>query len=679
MKIRNYTLRVKGECNTLLKIALPVVFFLFIGCHGSEKSVKIFEDVTQTAGLKTDPGMTFGAFWGDVDGDGLPDLCVTNHLNDARLYRNLGKGRFQNVTDIYFRQKDLGGDKHGVAWADFDNDGDQDLVQLTGAKMGVGTELKRLFRNDGDHFEEVAEEVGLSNPYGRTRMPLWVDLDRDGRLDLFQGAERRFDNRTPPFVFLQQDNGFVPSDEGLKIFDRSVPFCLVTELTGDGYPELVCRVYSKKRAACVFDTAKKPALELDLLPRTAFEDVAAADFDNDGRIDLYMARKYPTGRVAFGRPDNMALIADMKIDKDQVEHPTGFTFQTKGNLSVRVVPMHAAGVITHSQVYLGPKGAHPQDLLFQIAADSLSEKGPTSFKPGEVTGLYLWRESEDVWRISLTAQRSVLADAGLKSLQVAVRISSTEPISEVKGIADSVRVEEAPDRLFMNRDGQLVEESEKRGVNKRIVAGVNTVAGDFDNDMDVDLFVLVSGTIGNHENLLLLNRGDGRFDRVAKAGGAAGSSAGVGDSVTLADFDRDGFLDLLVANGGSMGRSLGLPSEEGGYTFYRNIGNGNHWLEIDLEGTASNRDGIGAVVLVKAGGISQVRVQDGGVHRRGQNHARLHFGLAQHTKVEIIEVQWPSGQLQKLQGVAVNQVLRVREPEDLQESRPSNSSQRNAE
>jgi hypothetical protein len=215
----------------------------------------------------------------------------------------------------------------------------------------------------------------------------------------------------------------------------------------------------------------------------------------------------------------------------------------------------------------------------------------------------------------------------------------------------------------MNRGGELVEESDKRGVNARLVAGMAVVAADFDNDMDVDLFVQASGDIGQQPNLLLLNDGTGHFTVVKDAGGAAGSMAGVGDSVTTADVDGDGFLDLLLSNGGSMGRSLGLPSDGGGYQLFRNVANnGNRWLMIDLEGTRSNRDGIGAVVKVTAGGVSQVRLQDGGVHHRGQNHARLHFGLGTHARAETITVHWPSGAVQELQGVTTNQVLHVREP-----------------
>ena len=111
-----------------------------------------------------------------------------------------------------------------------------------------------------------------------------------------------------------------------------------------------------------------------------------------------------------------------------------------------------------------------------------------------------------------------------------------------------------------------------------------------------------------------------------------------------------------------MGRSFGLPSDDGGSQLYRNVGNGNHWLEVDLEGTASNHDGIGARVDVTAGGITQVRIQDGGIHHRGQNHSRLHFGLGKNERVEKIRVQWPNGTVQKLPGVEANQLLHIKEP-----------------
>ena len=177
---------------------------LLAGC-GQPQPVELtlFVPVEAPAPLAGHAGMTHGAAWGDFDGDGRPDVYLTNHLAQAMLLRNEGGWRFADVTAQWLAPADLGGDKHGAAWADFDNDGRPDLVQLTGAKRGIGAEGKRLFRNDGSRLTDVAEPMGVFNPQARTRMPLWLDLDNDGRLDLLHGAEARFDNRTPPLAFRQ--------------------------------------------------------------------------------------------------------------------------------------------------------------------------------------------------------------------------------------------------------------------------------------------------------------------------------------------------------------------------------------------------------------------------------------------------------------------------------------------
>lgn len=632
-----------------------------VGCAPAEREVAVFEDITQNSGLANYKGITYGAAWGDYDGDGLPDLYVTNHLNEAKLYRNLGQGRFADVTRDVFDPKDLGGDKHGAAWADFNNDGRLDLVQLTGAGRGVGTEPKRLFLNRGNKFEDVAEAAGVSNPFGRTRMPLWVDLNRDGQLDLFQGAEMRFDDRIPPFTFLQKEGVFAGTDDILKFPSRNAPFCIVTELDNDHRPSLVCRISAKNRALQLFDTATAPARNLDLLPQTAFEDIAAGDFDNDGLIDLFLARKNPPGPVAFGHLGDKELIADVRTDQANADKPAGFAFRSRGRLTFQVASAHPGDAVTPERICIGKQGAHPGAMVFSFSPDSQDTAGAAAYRPGDQAGVYVGRTGSDKWQVTVSAPRDRVVGGKDNYQQIAVKVTSSEPITDAEAIGEPVKAEEAPARLFMNRGSKLMEESEKRGVNKRLVAGVNVVAGDFDNDMHLDLFVLASGEIGKQENLLLLNRGDGHFDVVRAAGGAAGGRLGVGDSVTVADFDRDGFVDLLVTTGGSMGRSLGLPSESGGYRLYRNVGNGNHWIEIDLEGTTSNRDGIGARVLVTAGGVTQTRIQGGGVHHRGQNHARLHFGLAKHTQIEKIEVHWPSGKVQELDKVAADQVIRIKE------------------
>ncbi len=640
-------------------MGLAAAVGLLVACSRPELEQTVFQDVTAAAGLAEYKGMTHGAAWGDVDGDGMPDVYVTNHLRQAQMFRNLGGGRLTDVTGELFATDALGGDKHGAAWADFDNDGRSDLVQLTGALQGIGAEGKRLFRNEGGRLVDVAEPMGVFNPYARTRMPLWLDLDNDGKLDLLHGAEARFDDQTPPFAFRQAGTGFEPADGTLAFNSRSVPFCVLTELTGDHRPELVCRLMGQGTAVQVFDLSGAPAQVMAALPQTAFEDVAVADFDNDGRLDLFMARKNSPGPVALGRPSDRQVVASVAIDAKHADQPMGLRFRAPGPVRVQVAGGNPAYPLKAEDVFVGASGSHPASLEFDADPSIGSLAGAT---PGGRAGVHVGFTAPDLWEVSVTASHDALAAGKPRVQEVQLAVTAPGELADVEAVGP-MQDEAAPFRLFMNRGGELVEESEKRGVNVRLVAGMNVVAADFDNDMDVDLFVLASGDIGQQENLLLLNDGKGHFKVVKGAGGAAGSVSGVGDSATTADIDGDGFLDLLLANGGSMGRSLGLPSDGGGYQLFRNVAaNGNHWLMIDLEGTRSNRDSIGAVVTVTAGGVSQLRLQDGGVHHRGQNHARLHFGLGPHAQADKITVHWPSGAVQELQGVKSNQVLRVREP-----------------
>lgn len=621
----------------------------------------IFEDVTLYSGISY-LGMTYGAAWGDFDGDGLPDLYVTNHLNGAKLFRNRGKGHFSDVTDQFFAPQDLLGDKHGAAWADFDNDGRQDLVLLTGAARGVGSEPKRLFINRGTRFEEIAGMAGVSNPLGRTRMPLWFDFNGDGRLDLFQGAETRLDNQLAPFVFLQQEGKFAALAEPLKFASRTVPFCIITMLKSDNHSDLVCRVSAHSRTAQIFDITSQPPRELDLLPPSSFEDIAAGDFDNDGLIDLYLARRNPPGPVAFGQPGSNEIMADIWIDKKNIGKPLGFSFRSSGQLTFQVTSVWPSETLAPEKIHLGKRNAHPNSPVFTVSSETGGIKGTAPYLPGQQAGVYVGLTPPNQWQVYVTGSNEAIAGDKSNYQQIAIKVTSSEAISELKTIGDPAKSEETLARLLMNRGGKLVEEREKRGINARSVAAMNAVAGDFNNDMHLDLFVVASGEIGKQENLLLLNRGDGRFDVVSGAGGAAGGLAGVGDSVTAVDFDGDGFLDLFVATGGSMGRSEGPPSEGGSYHLYRNRGNGNHWIEIDLEGTSSNRDGIGARADVTVGGVTQVRIQDGGVHNRGQNFQRLHFGLANNNQVEKIKIHWPSGMVQEMNKIASDQIIRIKEP-----------------
>jgi hypothetical protein len=234
-------------------------------------------------------------------------------------------------------------------------------------------------------------------------------------------------------------------------------------------------------------------------------------------------------------------------------------------------------------------------------------------------------------------------------------LRSAEAMEEVQSASLKPFDNPGADLLLVRRGERFVTKTLPQPIDQAECHSV--VAGDFDNDMDVDLYLVCTGRVVNLANRLLENADHGNFREVPGAGGAAGSRLGIGDSVVTADFDRDGFLDLFVTNG-----SGPLPfADEGPHQLFHNMGNGNHWLEIDLEGTVSNRDGIGASVVLEAGGVVQRRGQGGGMHRDSQNHQRMHFGLAQHTVVDQLTVRWPSGIQQQLEKIPVDQILRIKE------------------
>ena len=184
---------------------------------------------------------------------------------------------------------------------------------------------------------------------------------------------------------------------------------------------------------------------------------------------------------------------------------------------------------------------------------------------------------------------------------------------------------------------------------------------DYDNDGDRDLFVANGHTYPQADlprvnssykqaNSLFENR-DGRLVEVSAAAGPGFALRRVSRGTSFADYDNDGDIDLFILN-------LNGPP-----TLLRNDGDhDNHYLLVRTVGTKSNRDGIGARVIIHAGGQSQhAEVQSGGSYL-SHNDLRLHFGLGKAERVDRLEVRWPSGVVQVLSDIAADQILTVVEP-----------------
>ena len=143
---------------------------------------------------------------------------------------------------------------------------------------------------------------------------------------------------------------------------------------------------------------------------------------------------------------------------------------------------------------------------------------------------------------------------------------------------------------------------------------------------------------GRQKERLFRNLGDGTFAEVGEAAGIAFDLDGRG--LVIADFDRDGRLDVFQTNADQ-------PS-----LLFHNLSPGGHFLELRLEGRSSNRQAIGARVTVKAGGRFFLREVDGGNGYASQSSTTLFFGLGGAQGVESIEIRWPNGASWRLEGAA---------------------------
>jgi hypothetical protein len=217
--------------------------------------------------------------------------------------------------------------------------------------------------------------------------------------------------------------------------------------------------------------------------------------------------------------------------------------------------------------------------------------------------------------------------------------------------------------LYHNEgNGLFVDEAPRSevGRNTLVTLGFGCFFFDYDNDGWPDIFI-ADGHIENEiERVqkrvsyaepphLFRNLGGGKFQEVTSQMGAAFASPKVARGAAYADIDNDGALDILVTTNG------GRP------WLFHNEGTTRHSLRLKLVGTKSNRDGIGAVVRVTTGGDKQWQMLRSGSSYLSQSELVLTFGLDNATKADAIEIQWPSGQVDKLSSIAADQTLTVQE------------------
>ena len=608
-------------------------------CAPQARAQIAFTDVSAASGF-TVKSNSYGASWGDINGDGHPDLFLNNHARKNSIYLNNGSGFFTNAIDALDPEHYWGTkagsteDTHGAVWVDFDNDGDEDLVVST----GICCTIQFMINQGGKLYNRTSQYGFVGDADQGGRMPMWFDSDGDGKLELtlltFYGAP-----------LLKQVNGqFVNGKSNTNYVCNNDQFGVLIDMTGDGKQELVCVTVGGPFAQA-WDMSTKPWKDVtSMLPTTNnVNDVVIGDFDNNQRNDMVLLH----GAL---RPSEVVAFNGNRIESQLITNDRGFTFKSPGVVQVQLD--WDKDFVNFSNIYIGAGGVHPTSNTFTLDPNLASTRGIKPKNPAAINGeLHIgYDPATQTW--------TFMQYYGGRFVNSYMELQSSAPITGL--VTTGIAAFDGPYApvLLMNTTTGMVDRTIAAGLGAKVNC-VSGTAADFDNDMYEDIFLTCRGGVRNLPDILLHNNGNGTFTAVPNAGGAAGpvgmalaDGAGVSETVDAVDYDLDGRVDLFVTNG------LNLEPQKrnnGPYMLFRNTSPVRNWVELDLVGTTSNRDAVGARIYATAGGVTQYREQNEGYHRWSQNQRRTHFGLADNTTVNLT-IKWPSGRTDTYNSVAADHI-----------------------
>ena len=487
-------------------------------------------------------------------------------------------------------------------------------------------------------FEDVTDAVGLGTEHraeiecdGYSAGAAWGDVDGDGDLDLFlphqDGPSQLWVNEAGRFSEVAAGRGVAaPGDSGIA--------AVFADYDNDGDQDLYLvndgpnRLFANDGSGHFADVGAAAGVD-EAGPGSS---ASWGDYDGDGHLDLFVVNWARCGSSS-----------DYTYYDDALFHNEGdgtFTDQTE--------LLESTGSTT---------GAGFQGAWFDYDRDGdVDLYLANDFGGPRPEGNYLWRNDgagPDGWRFTdvsvpsgtalhMNAMGIAVGDYD-RDLDLDLALSNIEATVLLRNLGDGTFRDVAA-RSGVGRPNQRVRE-------KSITWGL--AFNDLNLDGWEDLYV-VGGSLAQENrpepqpNATFANLGASRFADLSAVSGAADDQVGRG--LSPADYDRDGRMDLYVVNQG--GRPL----------LYRNVTprGPRHWLEVDLIGTASNRDGCGATIVATVGRTRQLRqVFCGSVGLGGGGDTVVHFGLGRARRVDSLRIRWPSGRTQTLKDRAADQLLEV--------------------
>lgn len=309
----------------------PVLVSFLLTWHYTAMGAPAFENVTDLTGI-SNVGPSWGGGWRDFNADGFADFWAVNHGRKPSLYLNNGAKGFTDISDsVATITPDL--DSHGAVWGDYNNDGYPDLFQ--GNDGGSRLHASNLYTNHtGLSFSDDAGLLGVGAAESAPRMPLWLDYNFDGKLDLLLASQRGISGRGGTVLFEQTETGFIEStlSNGLTN-DWFLPFALLSDFSGDGQIDLAMP-RSNGFPTAIFKTDNTPFLDIQgetgLTKIPTVRAAAIGDINGDLKPDFWAVRGHPNAGYRLYAPGDFE--ASLMASADNAE--LGIDIFSAGDLSL---------------------------------------------------------------------------------------------------------------------------------------------------------------------------------------------------------------------------------------------------------------------------------------------------------------------------------------------------------
>lgn len=523
-------------------------------------------------------------------------------------------------------------------------------------------------------FVDVASQAGIKFRHDNAASPEkylietmgsgcgWIDYDQNGLLDLYlvNGATTHvYTPKQPLRSALYRNNGDgtftdVTAKAGVGaegLFGMGVA---VGDYDNDGFPDLLvlgygrCILYHNNGDGTFTDVSARAGVQNSGLWSSS---AAWFDYDNDGKLDLIIAN------YVDWSPERNFYCGDRGPGMRSYCHPDDFHPQPP-------TLYHNNGDGTFTDVSkssgVGLKGGNG---LGVVTFDYDNDGWQDIFIANDHMPNFLFHNNRDgtFREVGYMAGVAVSADGQFEA-GMGTDAADTTGSGRLDLIVGHLDMQLA--RVYQNMGDGTFDDATLRSKLSYATYHLSTFGArfmDYDNDGWRDLFLANGHVLDNIERyhadtkyaepkMMFRNMGRGIFTDVSNQLGADFQIPRVSRGAAIGDFDNDGDLDILINN---CGQPPQLLRNDGG--------NANHWLQIFLIGTKSNRDGVGARVKVTAGDLILYDQRKGGMSYQSAQDPRLHFGLGQQSSIDAVEIIWPSGSSTKLSNIKADQIVAIKE------------------